>query len=579
MPWEPPAQAFKRGEWQPPAEAFGKPSAAEVGATMRAKYPEAFATPDAPQSWGEVAENVTINDILAGPIMGAYDTAKALVTHPIDTVKGLVTGPRDQAKKAYAAARQGDIPEALSRAANAVPFIGSIGESADINHPGRVIGNTAVAALPATPSGRALAGEARTAVSDAAAPSVVALKGAAKAGGKDIAVGASKIAGGAIVDAAGAPYHVGTLYGIKQGAADIVKGGKAALQGGKDALARFRQLQEQARKPPRAPITAPPSSVPRGTPQPHAAPPPAAPGALPSGRRPGGIQNQKNVPVSAPASVIDPLDAIAAGDPILPTDTIPMVAKKLDFKGKITPSKELEIRVALKAAEQEAAMKSARGAMDSQGATMPPPKPPLPPPGAGMATPTPSETIPASGAPTPDVTPFGQAMQKALDNLRETPAGKRKIDPNMYGSTRPKSELSPWEDQAKGAQRSAPHELKATIAADLAESSGITPEQVAAFTDSQKAAFTEGLKKAHPNKWKTGLDLTNTWEDIADTLKTRQANPIYSRFNRPIQSPHLLAPEQLTTQIERLSKKPNLTIGETNLLRQLRDEVKKRSTK
>jgi GTP-binding protein len=59
-----------------------------------------------------------------------------------------------------------------------------------------------------------------------------------------------------------------------------------------------------------------------------------------------------------------------------------------------------------------------------------------------------------------------------------------------------------------------------------------------------------------------GLDDFNIGDTIAD-----------------IDNPEALPVEQVTQQIERLSNKPNRTPGETNLLRQLRDEVKKRSTK
>lgn len=675
-----------------------KPSADQVGATMRAKYPQAFATPNAPQSWLDVAENVTINDILGAPIKGAIDTAKALVTHPIDTVKGMVTGPISQAKQAYDAARQGNIPEALARTANAVPFIGSIGESADINHPGAVIGNAALAALTATPSGRALAGEAGAAVKDAAAPTVATVKGAVKAGGKDLAVGASKVAGGAIVDALGAPYHVGTLYGIKEGIGDIARGAKAAIQGGKDSLARFRELQSQAQAarsaghPIAAPVQTPnPLAVQqplRPAPQNEVPLTPAPSGGMPA---PGGIQNQKAPPAeisgtitSAPdaAVVVDPsgipvklLDEVATGGLFgkrksfsMLTDTEKATARKTaqgiidaatreQGAAKVAPVSEhvrsidpnkIELRETGQKAQDIASLEAEIGnkgihtpimayedwnggvhVIDGHHRV-------LAARNKGIDVPT--ITIPeskykqlrvagyedtqiktayarevagvkAKATPVDASAPVNTAMADALTKARGG-EGRRTYDPNYYGDVRPANELRPWDDQAAGAQRTSPHELKATRAADLAGSNGITAEQVASFTDSQKAQFTEALKAKYPAKWKSGLDLSKTWDDIVDTLKQRgtandkfkaaqkqasdavkskletstnaenlqDAINLTDKSSRPVANPQLLGADQITAQIERLSKKPNLKVGETNLLRQLRDEVGKRGS-
>lgn len=482
---------------------------------------------------------------------------------PITQIPGMLMAQLDEAKKAYRDAKDGDYMQAGGHAlAAAVPGLGPAAASAGeqiaagdtAGGVARGAGQVALALAPAIKRGaQAAPSGVRGAITEAKTPTELPAVRIPGMGRIQIEAEVPAI----VADAAKGAATGGTVGAIAPGvttaagatAGAAIGAGKTLVRGYRKGTAAFREAQRQAAMPPRAPLTASPANIPATTPPPQAAPPSAPPGVLPSGRRPGGIQNQTVTPTvtdvtPSVTTAVDPLAAIEVGSEVLATDTPQMVAKRLNFGPKPTAAQELQIRVAKQAAAQKAA----------------------------QSTPTPAPV-------TAEPTPFAEKMQKALDNLRETPADKRKIDPNMYGSTRPKYELSPWEDQAKGAQRSAPHELKATIAADLAESSGITPEQVASFTDSQKAAFTEGLKRAHPNKWKTGLDLTNTWEDIADTLKTRQANPIYSRFNRPVENPQLLPVETLTGQIDRLAKKPNRTPGETNLLNQLRDEVKKRGTK
>jgi hypothetical protein len=260
----------------------------DIEAHMRSAHPEAYAHPDAPTDWAGVAENVTINDILGGPLMGAVDTVKSLWNDPKGTIGGMFTHPVEQAKKSYDAFKKGDTWEGAQRAANAVPFIGSVGESADINHPGRVIGNTALAAASSIPSGRALMGEGAGAVNDATKTARATVKGAVKAGGPEIAKGAVKVGTGAAMDAIGVPGHVGTILGVKEGIGDIASGVRSAVRGGREG---FRGAQAERRIANAGPRAEPAwSSLPKT----EVMPPPEVspiPGQLPSGRVPGGVQN------------------------------------------------------------------------------------------------------------------------------------------------------------------------------------------------------------------------------------------------------------------------------------------------
>ncbi len=312
------------------------------------------------------------------------------------------------------------------------------------------------------------------AVTESAPAAIV--RGAVKAGGKDLLKGSAKIGAGAVLDTAGVSHGVGTVLGVREGMGDLLKGGKAAIEGGKAGLDRFRTLQRQAQQPGR-PIPAW-MQEPVQTAQPSDVQPIQGPPALPSGRKPGGIQNQQNQPAPVPAGpaaavAVDPLDTVAAD---------------LGYKkpySKLTASQQMEVKVAMKVAEQEAAKAVS-------------PASPVSP-----VEPNISQEVPA-----PQNTAFEDAYNKALERLKA------------------KGEVPP--DFARG-------------------KSGGELDGPAHFDESRAGAA------------------------VIDSTK--------SRFNRPVANPDLLKLEQLTQHIERLEKKPNRTPGETNLLNQLRDEVKKRGTK
>ena len=291
---------------------------AQVEATMRQSIPQAFENVEGPKSWKEVAERLTINDIYGVPIQAVVDTAKALYNDFGGTVKAAFTPSAvEHVPKAIDAAKRGDVVDFLSHSANSVPIFGAIGETADINHPGRVVGNAALAAISSVPSGRALMGETGAAVRDVGRAAVnsppvravvnstpvAVVRGAARAGGPDLAKGGAKVAAGAAVDATGVPYHLGTAVGLREGWRDIVQGAKAAIEGGKDALAKKR-LEALLK-------AAPEREAPAWTafPEPSLDLPaevePIA-GTLPSGRKPPSLLDIKRQEAMSRAAQADP---------------------------------------------------------------------------------------------------------------------------------------------------------------------------------------------------------------------------------------------------------------------------------
>lgn len=242
---------------------------AEVEQVMRQRYPQAYENTNAPQSWGDVAERVTINDILAGPLEGLYNTAKGVLEHPVDSVTHLFTDPVNQAKQAYAAYRRGDIPEAISRGANAVPFIGSIGESADVNRPGKVIGNAALAAVTSTQGGRALMKEAGGAATDTLRDTYSAFKDQiTRPGTGTVAAGVGEMATGATAIA----------HGHESGVIGILDGAKRVRMG----LRQRRDFVAPRTSPTAAPVEVMPSIEPPPAPMPEVQPLMELPG--PSGQ-------------------------------------------------------------------------------------------------------------------------------------------------------------------------------------------------------------------------------------------------------------------------------------------------------
>jgi hypothetical protein len=261
--WKPPEADLKSSSgWQPPEARTQGRTPADVDRVMREKYPQAFEKPNAPQSWGDVAERVTVNDIYAGPVKGVVDMAKSAWNDPAGTVKDLFTSNFREAEKAADAYQKGNKGEAVARGvAAAIPVVGpgltAIGDKADIEHPGELIGNAAMAASQATPTGRALTKESALAIKEpvvnVAKTATAATKAAVKAGGPDLAKGTAKIAGGAALDAAGAPYHLGTVMGLREGIGDIASGTVKGVRAGKQAM----QPPPSAATPKSAPVATP----------------------------------------------------------------------------------------------------------------------------------------------------------------------------------------------------------------------------------------------------------------------------------------------------------------------------------
>ncbi len=409
---------------------------------------------------------------------GAIDLLSVLVNpqHGIELGDSIINHTTENWKQAQDAYRKGDYSEAIAAAGRSIPILGSMIEKSatDISEGRPYEAATDVLAAPALAKGAGMVGKAAS-----GAPGAV-VRGAVRAGAPDVAIGAAKIAGGAALDAAGAPYHVGTVLGVKEGFSDLVQGGKKAVAGGKAGLDRFRALQQQARQSDRPPVVAPPSVVPNSTVRPDAPPAPGIPGQLPSGRKPGGIQNQTPAdtplrPTEIPIS--DPMDAIA---------------KDLGYTkpyAKLNASQQLEVKIAQRAAAQEAE----KAALETTDAPIDP-----------------------------------QTMQEILEDARPPKAGPR-------GDFSAKLQAAFERLKEKGA-----------LPADF------EPGKI--DTDGPRR-FEEGSGKA----------------PVIDSTK--------SRFKRPVANPEQLGAGQLTQQIARLDKMPNRTPGETNLLTQLREEVKKRGTK
>lgn len=249
----------------------------------------------------------------------------------------------DKAKSLY---EKGDYTGALQHAGNAIPVFGQLAQQVSTNIAEGRPYEAATDVLLAPLLGKTL-GEVGKAAKGAPG---AAVRAAVKAAVPEVGSGVLKIATGAVADQMGVPGHISTAMGAYKGVPDIVNGLKAGFNAGKDAAQKFTAAQELdallSARGPRQPMTAPPSTVPNLLRRPDVAPPPAEPGMLPSGRKPGGIQNQRSSTVDATAKAIDPLDAMSA---------------ELGFKkpyAQLSDGQQLQVRLGMKAAEQSKAKMS-----------------------------------------------------------------------------------------------------------------------------------------------------------------------------------------------------------------------------
>lgn len=253
----------------------------QVGQAMRDRYPQAFENPNAPQNWGDVAERLTINDIYGGPIKGLINTVKSVWNDPKGAIKSVVLGNFTEGQKALEAYQRGDMTQAAAHGmAAAIPFVGpaaaAIGESADVNHPGEVVGNAGMLAALSTQGGSQMAQEAGAAVRDAASASGPYIKAAVKGAAKGAASPAGE-RGATIGAAAGAIANGRTgaeIGGLVGATPSAVRGAASELrnliaQKRAEAFGKLREQVKAAREAAKpAPVSAEPSVLPPPAPMP-----------------------------------------------------------------------------------------------------------------------------------------------------------------------------------------------------------------------------------------------------------------------------------------------------------------------
>lgn len=240
---------------------------------------------------------------VAQGFFGALDPRNlAQLVHPIDLVSNIWKMGEPQRQEAKKLWDQGEYAKALERGIPGyVPLIGPLGDTVE-NDPDPVKSANALGQLLALKAGPKLA----EAAVDAAPVAGAALKAGVKAGGSDVAVGAAKIAGGAVLDEAGVPYHVGAAMGATQGVPQIirgvVKGVKAGYQAGKEA----------ANPPPPEVVSTPlPESRQIAAPTAIITPPPSDTSGVIPGWKPTVLENETSPASATPAKAGPTLDEIA----------------------------------------------------------------------------------------------------------------------------------------------------------------------------------------------------------------------------------------------------------------------------
>jgi ddrB-like ParB superfamily domain len=235
-------------------------------------------TAEQPASLSGVTE--VMGDQAKRAVGAAWETLSSIpgmVFHPFNTASKAFNYTSDAIGRVRAATSAGDKKEAALSALGAIPLAGpaaeQIAREVDQGKYAEAIGHAAALRILSEAQGglaKIPYSEIPGAVGDAAKAARPVVEAALKAGGPDVAMGAGKVAAGAALDKMGAPYHVGAVLGLREGAPQIGRGLVAGVKAGREAVAAAR-IDYLQRLRENAPGAAPAPGEP--TPQPQAAPP------------------------------------------------------------------------------------------------------------------------------------------------------------------------------------------------------------------------------------------------------------------------------------------------------------------
>lgn len=179
---------------------------------------------------------------------GAYtDAARHAFTYLTNGVTLGMTGALDEAGTDLQEGRIGDgVTKTAAMATNIIA--------------GKKFGDFTAAA---TEPGAAAAALVKT--KQAGQTTAAVTKAAVKAAAPDLAAGTAKVAGGAAMDYAGIPGHVGTILGVREGAADLARGAGKGFKAGRQVL-RDRANPPAPAEPIRVPGVQDPAAIEPRTP-------------------------------------------------------------------------------------------------------------------------------------------------------------------------------------------------------------------------------------------------------------------------------------------------------------------------
>ncbi len=245
---------------------------------------------------------------LSGTASTMADQAKRALGAAWETVSGvghlLTTNPATTAKNAFAytsdaigrvkdAAGKGDYQGAAIALLGSIPLAGPqaeqiVGEIHDGKYAEAIGHAAALRALAEAPEAIGKLPGAAANIANSASDVAAALKAGAKAGGKDVAVGAAKTAAGAGIITYGPNAIADTVAGyplVRAGGSQIVKGVQAGANAAKQAFVNAKAAAARGDVAPRTPVWQGPPPSPEPEPAPQG---PLQRPALPSGRKPGG---------------------------------------------------------------------------------------------------------------------------------------------------------------------------------------------------------------------------------------------------------------------------------------------------
>lgn len=480
-------------------------------------------------------------ETLGSDLKALPGAAYQAIRHPGLTANAIGADSAAHLQNAHAAFKAGDYEEALNHIARAVPVIGNLVKDAEADN---YAGNTGRALARITElAAPEIAGEIPSLL--ARAPETAAVTGAAlRAGLPGVGRGVLKAGAGAVADEAGLPYHVGALWGAKQGIPDAIAGVKAGVQAGKDAASKFRIAQEAAARGPR-PIPAWQAIQPEVRPVPGQ--PVPLPSVLPSGRVPGGPQNIP-APVPLPARV--------------------PAWQRLKQSMEVAPVADtpVEIPNALPSGRVPGGVHNQELPVEQQ----------LAPPGASRAPaalPSPvdkfrelQKSAKAAKAPEPstadqllDGIAQGYGFKKGFKAVKD-PAVQQTIRDlaAKVGQAKPEAPIVAPEPQSTDIYGYDPAKDPSPFGQDLAKAFARLREKGPLLTD------------PGPNEGPYRFEEGNEEAPVIDSSKTRG--------NRPVANPSLLKPGQPEAMVDTLQKIANPTEGQKALLKQLREEIKRRGT-